>query len=50
MGAQRVAEGLLEVLPAPTRTNVGDIGTKLLSVQRTEFLLGLIGFRSAASR
>ncbi|CAE7780604.1 RE1 [Symbiodinium sp. CCMP2592] len=33
---QRVAEGLLEVLPAPTRTNVADIGTKLLGVQRTE--------------
>ncbi|CAE7730403.1 RE2 [Symbiodinium sp. CCMP2592] len=44
---QRVAEGLLEVLPAPTRTNVADIGTKLLGVQRTEFLLGLIGFRDS---
>ncbi|CAE7346162.1 RE2, partial [Symbiodinium sp. CCMP2592] len=39
---QRVAEGLLEVLPAPTRTNVADIGTKLLGVQRAEFLLGLV--------
>ncbi|CAE7041880.1 unnamed protein product [Symbiodinium sp. CCMP2592] len=29
------AFGLLEVLPAPTRTNVADIGTKLLGVQRT---------------
>ena len=35
--------------PTPTRSNVADIGTKLLSVSRTEYLLGLLKFRDASS-
>ena len=35
--------------PTPTCSNVADIGTKLLSVSRTEYLLGLLNFRDASS-
>ena len=43
-----VALELLQVVhPTPTR-NVSDIGTKVLSVSRTGYLLGLMNFRSAA--
>ena len=41
----RVAQGQLAVHATPTRSSVADIGTKLLSVSRTAFLLGLMNFR-----
>ena len=45
----RVAQNQLVVHATPTRSNVADIGTKLLSVSRVAYLLGLMNFRDATS-